>query len=213
MEQLPPKMETTITVDMPPEQRKVYSAALMQRRLHVMDLLRERGLSASRIQVLALITQLRQICCHPALVMAIMRASGKLDVLMDILPQMLHDGHRADFLAVYGHVSLDPPARTRRAWLILDSDTPARSARRCAFEGREGRILNLAQGGRHGAYLTGADTVIHYDPWWNPPPGIRPPTALPLGTQVIQVLKLVMHDSIEEQVVTMGRHSDGCLIC
>lgn len=215
MEQLPPKMETTITVDMPPEQRKVYSAALMQRRLHVMDLLRERGLSASRIQVLALITQLRQICCHPALVMRnYAGASGKLDVLMDILPQMLHDGHRVLIFSQFTAMLALIRQRLNQegiAHLYLDGDTPAKERQALSQRFNEGGeeavfLISLKAGGT-GLNLTGADTVIHYDPWWNPAAEDQAADrAHRLGQQkTVQVLKLVMHDSIEEQVVTMGR--------
>ena len=215
MEQLPPKIETTITVDMPPEQRKVYSAALMQRRLHVMDLLRERGLSASRIQVLALITQLRQICCHPALVMSnYVGASGKLDVLMDILPQMLHDGHRVLIFSQFTAMLALIRQRLNQegiAHLYLDGDTPARERQALSQRFNEGGeeavfLISLKAGGT-GLNLTGADTVIHYDPWWNPAAEDQAADrAHRLGQQnTVQVLKLVMHDSIEEQVVTMGR--------
>ncbi len=215
MAQLPPKIETTLTVDMPPEQRKVYSAALLQRRLHVLDLLRERGLAKSRAQVLALITQLRQICCHPALVMGnYAGASGKLDVLMDILPQMLRDGHRVLIFSQF--TSMLAIIRQRLSQegiehLYLDGDTPAKErqalSQRFNAPGPEAVFLISLKAGGTGLNLTAADTVIHYDPWWNPAAEDQAADrAHRLGQdKTVQVFKLVMHDSIEEQVVSMGR--------
>ncbi len=73
----------------------MYDAALMKSRARVHELLREKGLPSSRIEVLAAITLLRQICCHPKLALAEYRGdSAKVDLLMDLLPEALANGHR-----------------------------------------------------------------------------------------------------------------------
>lgn len=92
LRELPEKVEITLTADMTEEQRRVYQASLLRLRPQVEGMLG----GNNRIEMLAAITELRQICGHPSLVLSSYAASsGKLDLLLDVLPGSLEAGHRA----------------------------------------------------------------------------------------------------------------------
>ena len=93
--ELPDKLETVLTAQMTPEQEKVYQASLMRLRDHVDRVITEKGLSRGRAEVISAMTELRQICCHPSLVLgSYSGSSGKLELLLDILPGSLKSGRR-----------------------------------------------------------------------------------------------------------------------
>ena len=95
MSELPDKIESVITIPMTPEQRKVYLAVLHQRRMRMEGLIEHNALHAGRAEVLSALTELRQICCHPALVMqGYGGEAGKVTLLEDLLPQAIEEGHR-----------------------------------------------------------------------------------------------------------------------
>jgi superfamily II DNA or RNA helicase len=213
MAELPEKMETTLYAQMYPEQRRVYDAALMQSRARVHELLVEKGLTGSRIEVLAAITLLRQICCHPRLALAEYRGdSAKLDLLMEVLPETLANGHRVLIFSQFTSLLKIVRPRLHKAGipsLYLDGETPASERLELAQQFNEGAspvfLISLKAGGT-GLNLTGADTVIHLDPWWNPTAEEQAnDRAHRLGQERdVQIIHLITPDSIEESVVAMG---------
>jgi SNF2 family DNA or RNA helicase len=93
--ELPDKIETTLTAQMSPEQEKVYQAAMIRLRDRVDHVMAEKGLGRGRTEVLAAITELRQICCHPNLVLEdYMGTSGKMETLLEVLPGAVLAGRR-----------------------------------------------------------------------------------------------------------------------
>ena len=212
--ELPDKLELTMMAEMTPEQRKVYQASLLRRRDSVLALLSARGLSKGRAEVLSAITELRQICCHPVLCMPEYGGtSGKLEMLVDILLPSLQNGRRALVFSQFTRMLRLIESRLRQegiACLYLDGDTPAdERVRLCdSFNAGEGSVflLSLKAGGT-GLNLTGADMVIHYDPWWNPAAEEQAvDRAHRIGqTRKVEVIRLLVHDSIEEQVVGMSQ--------
>ena len=212
--ELPDKLELTLMAEMPPEQRKVYQAGLVRRRDYVKQLLSTRGLAKGRAEVLSAITELRQICCHPALCLPDYNGgSGKLDMLVDILVPALQNGRRALVFSQFTRMLRLIESRLRQEGikcLYLDGDTPAdERVKLCdSFNAGEGSVflLSLKAGGT-GLNLTGADMVIHYDPWWNPAAEEQAvDRAHRIGqTRKVEVIRLLMHDSIEEQVVGMSQ--------
>ncbi len=213
MAELPDKLETTLYAQMYPDQRRVYDAALMKSRARVHELLRVKGLPSSRIEVLAAITLLRQICCHPKLALAEYRGdSAKVDLLMDLLPEALANGHRMLIFSQFTSLLKLIRPRLHRAGipsLYLDGDTPAAERLKLAEQFNEGAspvfLVSLKAGGT-GLNLTGADMVIHLDPWWNPTAEEQAnDRAHRLGQDKdVQILHLITPDSIEEAVVAMG---------
>ena len=214
LNELPDKLDTTLMAEMPAEQRQVYRAGMLRRRENVVRLLDERGLSGSRAEVLSAITELRQICCHPALcVPDYSGTSGKLELLVDLLRPAIQNGHRALVFSQFTRMLRLIESRLRQeriSCLYLDGDTPANERiQLCdAFNAGTGSVflLSLKAGGT-GLNLTGADLVFHYDPWWNPAAEEQAvDRAHRIGqTRTVEVIRLVVHDSIEEQVVGMSR--------
>ena len=212
--ELPEKMESVLLADLPPEQRRVYDAALLQKRERVNQILRERGLSRGRAEVLSAITELRQICCHPALCLPDYDGvSGKLEMLMDVLPGALSAGRRALIFSQFTSMLHLIEKRLRQSgisYLYLDGETPAdqRLELTRRFNAGEGDVflISLKAGGT-GLNLTGADLVIHYDPWWNPTAEEQATgRAHRIGQEKkVEVLRLIVHHSIEEQVLRMSQ--------
>ncbi|MBQ9342636.1 MAG: DEAD/DEAH box helicase [Clostridia bacterium] len=214
LNELPDKLDTTMIAEMPAEQRQVYRAGMLRRRENVVRLLNERGLTGSRAEVLSAITELRQICCHPALcVPDYSGTSGKLELLVDLLRPAIQNGHRALVFSQFTRMLRLIESRLKQeriSCLYLDGDTPASERiQLCdAFNTGTGSVflLSLKAGGT-GLNLTGADLVFHYDPWWNPAAEEQAvDRAHRIGqTRTVEVVRLVVHDSIEEQVVGMSR--------
>ena len=194
--------------EMTPEQRRVYRAALQRLKPD------ERTLSGGgRFRVLAALTELREACGHPALILPeYAGSSGKLDLLMDILPGALESGHRALIFSQFTRMLRIIERRLEATGIesfYLDGETPARERmdRVQRFNAGEGQIflISLKAGGA-GLNLTGADWVIHYDPWWNPAAEDQATDRVHrIGqTKSVTVTRLVTRDSVEEQVVRLG---------
>ncbi len=213
--ELPDKIETVMTAQMSPEQQKVYQATMLHLRDRVDAIVKEKGFDRGRTEVLAAITQLREICCHPALVLDdYTGASGKLDLLLEILPEAIAKGRRVLLFSAFTSMlkilrrELENSGYT---CMYLDGDTPApRRVEMCEQfnTGDDAQIflISLKAGGT-GLNLTGADMVIHYDPWWNPAAEEQATDrAYRIGqTRKVEVIRLVTHGSIEEQVVALGQ--------
>ncbi|MBR6164600.1 MAG: DEAD/DEAH box helicase [Clostridia bacterium] len=213
LEELPDKMEMTLQAQMTPEQNRVYRAALERLRPRVNELIESKGAERSRIEVLSAITELRQICCHPALVMNEYRGgSGKEELLLEILPEMIGNGRRILLFSQFtGMLKLLRSRLEENGFstLYLDGDTPAGDRLNLTerFNDGEGQIFLISlRAGGSGLNLTGADLVIHYDPWWNPATEDQATDrAHRIGQQKkVQVIRLVTGESIEEQVVELG---------
>ena len=206
-------MESVLVAELPPEQRRVYDAALLQKRERVDQLLREKGLGRGRAEVLSAITELRQICCHPVLCLPDYQGlSGKMELLMDVLPGALAAGRRALIFSQFTSMLRLIEKRLNQegiASLYLDGETPGAQRLELTRRFNAGEapvfLISLKAGGT-GLNLTGADLVIHYDPWWNPTAEEQATgRAHRIGqTKKVEVLRLVVHHSIEEQVLSMS---------
>jgi superfamily II DNA or RNA helicase len=174
--ELPPKTELSTPVELGGKQRELYEAIRVAAHADVRRAIRSKGIAAATIAILDALTKLRQVCCDPRLVaMDAARPvleSAKLDALIALLGQELACGHRilvfsqfTSMLALIGE-SLHGHAIPH---LVLTGETRHRQRVVDAFE--EGRadvfLISLKAGGT-GLNLTSADTVVHYDPWWNP---------------------------------------------
>ena len=211
--ELPEKMESVLMAELPPEQRRVYDAALLQKRARVDEILKERGMTRGRAEVLSAITELRQICCHPSLCLSDYNGvSGKMELLMDVLPGALAAGRRALVFSQFTSMLHLIEKRLQAEgipYLYLDGETPPAQRLELTRRFNAGEtdvfLISLKAGGT-GLNLTGADLVIHYDPWWNPTAEEQATgRAHRIGqTKKVEVLRLVVHNSIEEQVLHMS---------
>ena len=209
LKELPEKNEIQLVADMTEEQRRVYQASLMRLRPQMDTLLEGRN----RIEVLAAITELRQICGHPSLVLPSYAASsGKLDLLLDILPGSLEAGHRALIFSQFTRMLKILQRRLEAVGIecmYLDGETPPKRRIEMVDQFNAGRaqvfLISLKAGGS-GLNLVGADTVIHFDPWWNPAAEDQATDrAHRIGQKnTVNVIRLITRGSIEEQVVRLG---------
>ena len=213
LEELPDKMESTLTARMTQEQERIYRAALERLRPQINKMLEEKGAGRSRIEVLSAITELREICCHPSLVMSDYRGgSGKEEMLLELLPEMIRNGRRILVFSQFTSMLRMLQKRIEEngfSTLYLDGDTPAgeRLSLTERFNQGEGQVFLISlKAGGSGLNLTGADMVILYDPWWNPAAEEQATDrAHRIGQQKkVTVIRLVTGESIEEQVVELG---------
>lgn len=213
LSELPEKMETRLTAAMTPEQRNVYQASMERLRPRIQGILSEKGAVRGRIEILSAITELRQICCHPSLVLeGYQGGSGKQEMLMELLPSMIRSGRRILVFSQFTSLlKLLLPRLKSEGYeiLYLDGETPAGERLELTerFNAGEGQVFLISlRAGGSGLNLTGADVVIHFDPWWNPAAEDQATDrAHRIGqTRNVDVIRLVMGDSIEEKVVELG---------
>jgi len=174
--ELPPRTEIERFVALEGGQRDLYEAVRASMHERVRLALAEQGLDRSQVVVLDALLKLRQVCCDPRLV-ALSSArkvteSAKLELLMEMLDGLLVEGRRvlvfSQFTSMLALIEQALRARGQR-YALLTGDTRDRAGAVEAFQGGEVPLflLSLKAGGT-GLNLTAADTVIHYDPWWNP---------------------------------------------
>ena len=222
LKELPDKVERRMVNEMTPQQAKVYQAYFLQGRKEFRQLLAEHGLDSGRIQILAILTRLRQICCDPSLFLEdYSGGSGKLSQLEEVVSEAVEGGHRllifSQFTTMLAHIG----QRLRKlhiAYFYLDGSTPSLERLRLVKEFNKGEsgvpvfLISLKAGGT-GLNLTGADMVIHYDPWWNPAVEDQATDrAYRLGQQNnVQVLKFITKDTIEEKIYQLQQQKKSLI--
>jgi superfamily II DNA or RNA helicase len=209
--ELPPKTEIVESIEMDPVQRDIYEGIRLSMHIKVRAAIEAKGLARSRIVVLDALLKLRQACCDPRLLklkgVSPSRAhSAKLDRLMEILPELLDEGRRVLLFSQFTSMLALIEEALRAAairYVLLTGDTRDRETPIRRFQGGEVPLflISLKAGGL-GLNLTAADTVIHYDPWWNPAVEDQATDrAHRLGQdKPVFVHKLVMVASIEEKI-------------
>lgn len=208
LKELPDKIETKRMAEMTSKQKKIYLSYLsrIQTEMKAQEGLNSNG---GRMQVLAALTRLRQICCHPAtFIENYQGGSGKLELLMEQLPDILEGGHSviifSQFTSMLNIIAQELEKEQIRYYYLAGSTRPAQR-KQYVKEFNQGRgkvfLISLKAGGT-GLNLTGADTVIHFDPWWNPAVEEQATDrAYRIGQKKkVQVIKLIMKDSIEEKI-------------
>jgi len=174
--ELPPKTELAVPVELGGKQRDLYEAIRVAAHADVRKAIRVKGLGASTLMILDALTKLRQICCDPRLLAMdaarSVRESAKFDALMALVETQLQGRHRilifSQFTSMLALVAEGLRARGVEP-LSLTGATRERQRVVDAFEeGRSDVFLISLKAGGTGLNLTSADTVIHYDPWWNP---------------------------------------------
>jgi hypothetical protein len=174
---LPSKTEITETVEMENGQQAVYEGIRLAMHAKVRAAIAKRGMAGSGIVILDALLKLRQACCDPRLLkLATAKAakakSAKLERLLELLPQMLEEGRRvllfSQFTSMLALIEAEL-ARLALPYVLLTGDTRDRTAPIQRFQSGEVPLFLISlKAGGVGLNLTAADTVIHYDPWWNP---------------------------------------------
>jgi superfamily II DNA or RNA helicase len=174
---LPPKTEIIEHVEIEAGQRAIYDGIRLTMHAKVKRAVAERGLARSGIIILDALLKLRQACCDPRLLKltttkAAKAKSAKLDRLLEMLPELLEEGRRVLLFSQFtSMLALIEAALAKAAvpYLLLTGDTRDRATPIRRFQSREVPLFLISlKAGGVGLNLTAADTVIHYDPWWNP---------------------------------------------
>ncbi|MDR2163577.1 MAG: DEAD/DEAH box helicase, partial [Clostridiales Family XIII bacterium] len=212
LKELPEKIESVSYSTMSGEQRKLYIAAMAQAKKELATKLEESGVAQSRIMILAALTRLRQICCDPSLVYdGYDGGSAKLDACMELLYSCIEGGHRILLFSQFTSMLAIIERRIREdgiSYCMLTGSTPKTERLRLVNSFNDGDtpifLISLKAGGT-GLNLTGADIVIHYDPWWNVSvQNQATDRAHRIGqTNAVQVFKLISKDSVEERILEM----------
>ncbi|MEZ5962417.1 MAG: DEAD/DEAH box helicase [Planctomycetota bacterium] len=174
--ELPPKTTVVHTVELAGDQRDLYETIRLAVHERVRQAIADKGLDQAQIIVLDALLKLRQVCCDPRLVKLDsarqVKASAKLEALLELLPSLIEDGRRVLLFSQFTSMLalIEPELRQRGiAFVKLVGDTEDRTTPVRRFQAGEVPVflISLKAGGT-GLNLTAADTVIHYDPWWNP---------------------------------------------
>jgi superfamily II DNA or RNA helicase len=211
---LPEKLEQVSFCELTPEQRGIYQQVIEASRKGLLEAAGAEGIAKSRMLVLSALLRLRQVCCdlrllklegaNPA------SASGKLDLFGELLEEVVDGGHRV--LVFSQFVSMLSLLKERLAaegieYCYLDGSTTDRGAVVERFQSNAAIpvfLISLKAGGT-GLNLTGADTVIHFDPWWNPAVEDQATDrAHRIGqTKVVTSYKLIARDTVEEKILAL----------
>jgi len=211
---LPAKLELVSFCELTADQRGVYQQVIEASRREVLAAVGEQGLAKSRMLVLTALLRLRQTCCDLRLLkpegVDPATASGKLDLFGELLEEVIDGGHRVlVFSQFVGMLKLLQERLTAEGieFCYLDGSTTNRGAVVEKFQ-TNGAIpvflISLKAGGV-GLNLTGADTVIHFDPWWNPAVEDQATDRVHrIGqTKVVTSYKLITRDTVEEKILTL----------
>ena len=212
---LPPKTEIVRPVELQDRQRDLYESIRVAVHTTVQKAVRKKGLSASTIDILGALMKLRQVCCDPRLVAIeaarAVESSAKFAALFDLLEPLLAQERRVlvfsqftSMLALIG----DELRRRRIQHVVLTGATTDRQAAVDAFQSGMAPVflISLKAGGT-GLNLTAADTVIHYDPWWNPAAQAQATDrAYRIGQRrPVFVYNLIVAGSVEERILELQR--------
>lgn len=209
LEELPPRTEITLEVEMS-EEEKLFYEALRQNALEVLENNREKR--SRHLQILTEIMRLRQACCNPRLISADTNiGSSKLKVFSAVVEELLGGGHKALIFSQFiGHLSILREYLDEKGIQYRYLDGATSSLRRKQevdrFQAGEGDLflISLKAGGL-GLNLTAADYVIHMDPWWNPAVEDQASDrAHRIGqTRPVTIYRLVCKHTIEEKIVKL----------
>lgn len=210
---LPPKHIILRRIALGPEQRELYDTIRGTLHDKVREQMAELTAAQGRIVMLDALLKLRQVCCDPRLVKLpsarLVETSSKLDDLLDMITEMIPEGRRILLFSQFtSMLDLIKPrlAAAGVGFVELRGDTRDRAEPVRAFEGGEVPLflISLKAGGR-GLNLTSADTVIHYDPWWNPAAEDQASDrAHRIGqTRSVFVYKLIAADTVEDRILEL----------
>ncbi len=213
-QELPPLIESVTRVTLASKQADLYETIRLATEKAVREALAAKGLARSQIQVLDALLKLRQVCCDPRLVKTLPAtakapASAKLGLLMELLPELLAEGRRvllfSQFTSMLTLIEAELQA-AGLAWTKLTGQTQKRDEAIARFTSGEVPLflISLKAGGT-GLNLPQADTVIHYDPWWNPAVEAQATgRAHRMGqTRQVMAYKLVAEGTIEERILAL----------
>lgn len=221
LKELPEKTVTILNNEMVEEQEKIYMSYLAKAKQELDYELETNGFGKSRMKILALLTRLRQICCHPSLFIDNYKEeSGKLNQCMEVVKDAISSGHR--ILLFSGYKSMfsiieKELQKENIQYFKLTGDTKVADRVNLVEEFNNNDnikifLISLKAGGT-GLNLVGADVVIHYDPWWNlSVENQATDRAYRIGQKNnVQVYKLITKNSIEEKIYELQNRKEALI--
>ncbi|MCX6865705.1 MAG: DEAD/DEAH box helicase, partial [Verrucomicrobia bacterium] len=215
--ELPSKLFIDEYCDLSPDQQAVYRELLVEGRKRVETIADTGNSGAARMQMLTALLRLRQTCCDLALLgnerwnrLLVARRSAKLQRLMELLEEAISGNHRVLVFSQFQKQLLEiEKCIFERGWGCLRLDGQTRNRQRLVedFQDPDGPavfLISLKAGG-YGLNLTAADTVIHFDPWWNPAAEMQATDrAHRIGqTRPVTVYRLLTRGTVEEKVLRL----------
>lgn len=220
--ELPPKIQSVSTCELSPDQRLVYKEILDRSRRKISDMVAAQGFNRARMEILTTLLKLRQICCHLDLLkldgVKPQQPSAKLDLFLELVDEAVDGGHRilvfSQFVSML-HILRNCLDERGIAHCYLDGSTKDRMEQVHQFNSNRDIpvfLISLKAGGT-GLNLTGADMVIHYDPWWNPAvENQATDRAYRIGQKrTVYSVKLITKGTVEEKVVEMQKRKSDII--
>lgn len=219
---LPPKTENIYYCALADEQAELYAMLTRKLKEQILSSVDEKGIAKSQISILDALLKLRQICCHPRLLKLNMPGvntnlpSGKFDAFKDMVTDIVEEGHKVLVFSQFVQM-----LHIIRSWLqisnipfaYLDGTSKDRFEQVDRFNNSPDIpifLISLKAGGT-GLNLTGADYVIHYDPWWNPAMENQATDRTHRIGQTRQVFsyKLICQNTVEEKILQLQDSKRG----
>ncbi|GAB4260190.1 MAG: DEAD/DEAH box helicase [Methylomicrobium sp.] len=213
VKELPPKTEMIRSVPLAAKQAALYESIRLTMEKKVRDAIAQKGLARSHITILDALLKLRQTCCDPRTLplkeAQKVKQSAKLDLLMELLPELLEEGRRILVFSQFTKMIalIEPELKARKiAYSKLTGQTKNRDEAIQAFTGGSVDVFLISlKAGGVGLNLTEADTVIIYDPWWNPAvENQAADRAYRIGQdKPVFVYKLITENTVEEKILAL----------
>ena len=213
---LPAKIESVLRVPMTPSQRQLYGSILQEVKTKVFEEVERKGIAGATVSILSALLRLRQVCNHPRSIEAFSEFdeydSGKFNLLKELITEAIENKRKillfSQFRAMLSIICNWLDTQSFK-YLYLDGTTKNRQELVDKFNSDDEQrlfVISLKAGGT-GLNLTGADTVIIYDPWWNPAVESQAvDRAHRIGqTKKVSVYRLVTEDSIEQKIMDLKR--------
>ncbi len=211
--ELPEKTEIVRTVTLQGNQRDLYETIRLAMDKKVREEISKKGMARSHIMILDALLKLRQVCCDPRL-LSLPQAkkanqSAKLELLMEMLPELVEEGRKillfSQFTKMLGLIEAEL-GKQKIDYCKLTGQTRKRDAEIQRFQEGDAPVFLISlKAGGVGLNLTAADTVIHYDPWWNPAvENQATDRAHRIGQdKAVFVYKLVTEQTVEEKIIAL----------
>jgi len=211
--ELPPKSEIIKYTQFEPKQSKLYESIRVTMEKKVREAVLEKGIGSSHITILDALLKLRQVCCDPSLVKIDealkVQESAKLELFLDLVDELVSEGRKILVFSQFTSMLKIIEEKILEKGILYTKLTGSTVNREQAIErftdGKADMFLISLKAGGVGLNLTQADTVIHYDPWWNPAvENQATDRAYRIGQKnAVFVYKLIVENSIEQKILEL----------
>ncbi len=213
IDELPDKTEIIKYVEFGIDQQKLYESIRLTMEKQVRDLIVKQGIEKSHITILDALLKLRQVCCDPSLLKLKVEIeqtqSAKLELFLELVEELLEEGRKilvfSQFTSMLNIIEKELQNRSISYSKLVGSTKDREKVINTFREGKSDIFLISLKAGGVGLNLVEADTVIHYDPWWNPAAENQATDrAYRIGqTKAVFVYKLIVQNSIEEKILQL----------